>query len=122
MNPVCKLEELVPTEDRLIVVVDKEDEKSAGGILLPDQAKKRPHKGTIFAAGPGRKYAVTMDPDADAWKGKEAAHSVIPMSSKVGQKILFEQYAGVEIQVLNKENKIIPVRIMREFDVLAVIG
>jgi chaperonin GroES len=94
---------LKPLGDRLIVRRDISDEKSKGGILLPDNAQKKPQRGTVLAVGPGK-----MNKD-----GTRTALQV-----KVGDTILFTAWAGDEFK--DKRNKD-EVLVMHESDVLAVL-
>jgi chaperonin GroES len=90
-----------PLHDRIIVERLSEDEKSAGGIIIPDSAKEKPQRGRVVAVG----------------KGKLAEDgSVRPLDVKAGDTVLFGKYAGTEIKLNNEERLI-----MREDDVLAVI-
>ncbi|MDH3344841.1 MAG: co-chaperone GroES [Desulfobacteraceae bacterium] len=92
---------LKPLNDRVIVTrVDKE-QKTAGGIIIPDTAKEKPQEGKIVAAGPGK-----LDD-----KGNR-----IPMEVKEGDRILFSKYAGTEIKIDGVEHIF-----MKEDDILAVI-
>ena len=90
-----------PLHNRLIVKRLDEDQKTAGGIIIPDTAKEKPQQGKVIAVGKGKK---TED-------GK-----VLPLDVKVGDKILFGKYAGTEIKIEGKE-----FLMMREDDVLGVI-
>lgn len=90
-----------PLEDRVIVRTLGAEEKTSGGIIIPDNAKEKPQKGEIIAVGPGK----VSD------KGDRIA-----MSVKVGDKVLFGKYSGTEVTI-DKEDYLI----MRESDVLAVI-
>jgi chaperonin GroES len=91
-----------PLEDRVIVVrVDKE-QKSAGGIIIPDTAKEKPQEGKVVAVGPGKR-------DED---GKR-----IPPEVKEGDRILFSKYAGTEIKIDGVEHLF-----MREDDILAILN
>jgi chaperonin GroES len=93
---------LKPLGDRVIIERIKEDEqKSDGGIIIPDTAKEKPVKGKVIAVGPG---AIQED-------GKRT-----PMEIKVGETVLYGKYAGTEMKVDGQE-----VLIMRESDILAVI-
>ncbi|MBS1984382.1 MAG: co-chaperone GroES [Bdellovibrionales bacterium] len=91
-----------PLHDRLIVKRLAEEEKTKGGIIIPDTAKEKPLEATVIAVGHGR---ILED-------GK-----VRPMDVKAGDKILFGKYAGTEIKIDGEEHLI-----LREDDVLAVIG
>jgi chaperonin GroES len=90
-----------PLHDRLIVKRIDEEEKTAGGIIIPDTAKEKPQEGKVIAVGPGK---VNED-------GK-----VTPLDVEKGDKVLFSKYAGTEIQLEGVEHLII-----REDDVLAVL-
>ena len=90
-----------PLQDRLLVKRVEEEEKTQGGLIIPDTAKEKPQEGLVIAAGPGK---VNED-------GK-----VTPMDVKKGDKILFGKYSGSEITLDGDEHLII-----REDDVLAVL-
>ena len=90
-----------PLQDRVIVKRLEEEEKSAGGIIIPDTAKEKPMGAEVIAVGKGK---VTDD-------GK-----VIPMEVKVGDKVLIGKYAGTEVKIDGVEHLI-----MREDEILAVI-
>ena len=90
-----------PLHDRIIVKRLDEEEKTKGGIIIPDSAKEKPMEGEIIAAGNGKK---TDD-------GK-----VLKMDVKTGDRVLFSKYAGTEVQVDGVEHLI-----MREDDILGVI-
>jgi chaperonin GroES len=90
-----------PLQDRVIVKRLEEEEKTKGGIIIPDTAKEKPQEGKVIAVGKGK---VTED-------GK-----VIPLDVKAGDRILFGKYAGTEIKVEGEEHLI-----MREEDILGVI-
>jgi len=91
-----------PLGDRILVQPSKELEKTRGGILLPDTAKEKPMEGKVIAAGEGKKNE----------DGK-----VVPLSLKVGDKVLYGKYSSTEITVDGEEYLII-----KEDDVLAIIG
>ena len=92
---------LKPLGDRVIVKPMEAEEKTKGGIILPDTAKEKPIEGTIVAAGPGK---VSDD-------GK-----VIKMEVKVGDKVLYGKYSGTEVTVEGEEYLI-----MRESDIFAIV-
>jgi len=92
---------LRPLQDRIIVKRVEEEQKTAGGIFIPETAKEKPQRGEIIAVGNGKK---TED-------GK-----VLPLDVKVGDKVLFGKYAGTEIKVEGEE-----LLMMREDDILAVV-
>ena len=90
-----------PLNDRILVLRIEGDQKTSGGIIIPDTAKEKPLEGKIIAAGPGK-----VDD-----KGKRIALAV-----KKGDKVLFSKYAGTEIKVNGVEHLI-----MREDDILGII-
>jgi chaperonin GroES len=90
-----------PLQDRVIVQRVDEEEKTKGGIIIPDTAKEKPQEGKVVAVGKGK-----ANDD-----GK-----VIPLDVKVGDKILFGKYSGSEIKVNGEE-----LLIMREDDILGVV-
>ena len=90
-----------PLQDRVIVKRLEEEEKTKGGIIIPDTAKEKPQEGKVIAVGKGK---MTED-------GK-----LIPLDVKVGDKILFGKYSGSEIKIEGEEHLI-----MREEDILGVI-
>ena len=90
-----------PLHDRLLVKRLEEEEKTKGGIIIPDTAKEKPQEGKVIAVGGGK---VNED-------GK-----TVPMDVKKGDRILFSKYAGTEITLNGEEHLII-----REDDVLAIL-
>ena len=90
-----------PLQDRVIVKRIAEEEKTKGGIIIPDTAKEKPQEGKVTAVGKGK---ANED-------GK-----VTPLDVKVGDKVLFGKYSGTEIKVDGEEHLI-----MREDDILGVI-
>ncbi len=90
-----------PLQDRVIVKRVEEEEKTKGGIIIPDTAKEKPMEGKIIAAGKGK---VLED-------GK-----IHPLDVKVGDRILFGKYSGTEVKIDGEEHLI-----MREDDILGVI-
>ena len=91
-----------PLQDRVLVEPAPAEEKTAGGIIIPDTAKEKPHEGKIIAVGKGK---VTED-------GKIQAPEV-----KVGDVVLYGKYTGTEISTKEGEEYLI----MREDDILAVV-
>jgi chaperonin GroES len=85
-----------PLADRVLVEAAAAEDKTAGGIIIPDTAKEKPQKGTVIAVGPGKKDE--------------------PMTVKVGDNVLYGKYAGTEITI-DGGNYLI----MRESDIVAVI-
>ena len=90
-----------PLQDRIIVKRIAEEEKTKGGIIIPDTAKEKPQEGKVVAVGKGK---ANED-------GK-----VTPLDVKAGDKVLFGKYAGTEIKIDGEEHLI-----MREDDILGVI-
>ena len=90
-----------PLQDRVIVKRVNEEDKTKGGIIIPDTAKEKPQEGKVIAVGKGK----TND------DGK-----LIPLDVKVGDRILFGKYSGSEIKIDDEEHLI-----MREDDILGVI-
>ena len=90
-----------PLYDRLVVKRLEEEEKTKGGIIIPDAAKEKPQEGRVIAVGDGKVLE----------NGQKA-----PLSVKVGDKILFGKYSGSEIKIDGDEHLI-----LREDDVLAII-
>ena len=92
---------VTPLSDRVVVRAMEETEQMRGGLFIPDTAKEKPQQGEIVAVGPG-KYE----------DGK-----LVPMSCKVGDKVLYGKYSGTEVTIDNE-----PLLILREADVLAVVN
>ena len=90
-----------PLQDRIILKRIAEEEKSKGGIIIPDTAKEKPQEGKIVAVGKGK---VNED-------GK-----IIPLDVKVNDRVLFGKYSGSEINIDGEEHLI-----MREDDILGVV-
>ena len=90
-----------PLHDRVIVKRIEEEEKTKGGIIIPDTAKEKPSEGKIVAVGNGKLLE----------NGK-----LQPLEVKKGDKILFGKYAGTEIKIEGEEHLI-----MREDDIIAII-
>lgn len=90
-----------PLQDRVIVERIEEEERTKGGIIIPDTAKEKPQEGKIIAVGKGK---VNDD-------GK-----LLPLSVKAGDKILFGKYSGTEVKLNGNEYLI-----MREEDILGII-
>ena len=85
-----------PLADRVVIEPAPAEEKTAGGIIIPDTAKEKPLKGTVVAVGSGKKDE--------------------PMTVKVGDQVLYSKYAGTEITIEGKEYLIV-----RESDILTII-
>ena len=93
---------LKPLRDKVVVERSEAEEKTAGGIVLPDTAKDKPKEGTIIAVGPGR----VLD------SGETQAPEV-----KKGDRVLFSSYAGSEVKLDGKEYLV-----MSESEILAILG
>lgn len=87
---------VTPLHDRVIVQPAAAEQKTAGGIIIPDTAKEKPQRGTVLSAGPGKKDE--------------------PVTVKAGDQVLYGKYAGTEITVDGKDYLI-----MRESDILAIV-
>ena len=90
-----------PLHDRVLVRRLGEDEKTAGGIIIPDTAKEKPMQGEIVAVGPGARNE----------KGE-----IAPLDVKVGDQVLFGKWSGTEVKIDGEE-----LLIMKESDILAVV-
>ena len=91
-----------PLHDRVLVRRVDSEEKTAGGIIIPDTAQEKPSEGEILAAGPG---------------GRDEAGKLVPLDVKVGDRILFGKWSGTEVKV-NGEDLLI----MKESDVMGIIA
>jgi chaperonin GroES len=87
---------VTPLHDRVIVKPAPAEEKTAGGIIIPDTAKEKPQRGVVIAAGPGKKDE--------------------PMAVKAGDTVLYGKYSGTDI-VIDGDDLLI----MRESDILAIV-
>ena len=90
-----------PLSDRVLVLRIEEEEKTSGGIIIPDTAKEKPQEGKVIAVGPGK---------------TDENGKILPMAVKKGDRILFGKYSGNEIQIDGVEHLI-----MREDDILGII-
>jgi chaperonin GroES len=81
--------DLVPLEDRVVIKVIEQEEKTSSGIVLPDTAKEKPQKGTVIAVGPG--------------KYNEDGDKLLPVPVKKGDVVVFAKYAGTEIKLNSEE-------------------
>ena len=91
----------VKAGDRVLVRRIEAEEKTAGGIIIPDTAKEKPQEGEVIAAGPG---------------GRDESGKLIPLDLKVGHRILFGKWSGTEIKLDGEE-----LLIMKESDVMGVV-
>lgn len=91
-----------PMNDRVLVTRVEEEQKTAGGIIIPDTAKEKPQEGKVVAVGPGK---------------RDDSGQRRPLDVKAGDRILFSKYAGTEIKIDGKEHIF-----MREDDILAILN
>ena len=90
-----------PLHDRVVVKRVDAEEKSKGGIIIPDTAKEKPSEGEILAVGPG---------------GRDEAGKLIPIDLSVGDRVLFGKWSGSEVKIDGVE-----VLIMKESDIMGVL-
>ena len=90
-----------PLQDRVLVRRLEQDEKTAGGIIIPDTAKEKPMEGEVIAIGPG---------------GRDETGKLIPIDVKVGDRVLFGKWSGTEVRIDGEE-----LLIMKESDIMGVI-
>ncbi len=90
-----------PLHDRVVVRRVEAEEKTKGGIIIPDTAKEKPQEGEIIAVGPG---------------GRDESGKLIPIDLKAGDRILFGKWSGTEIKIEGEE-----LLIMKESDVMGVV-
>ena len=90
-----------PLHDRVVVKRIDAEEKTAGGIIIPDTAKEKPQEGEVVAVGPG---------------GRDEAGKLVPIDVKAGDRILFGKWSGTEVKIDGVEYLI-----MKESDVMGVL-
>jgi chaperonin GroES len=90
-----------PLHDRVVVKRIDAEEKSAGGIIIPDTAKEKPSQGEIIAVGPG---------------GRDEAGKLVPLDVQVGNRVLFGKWSGTEVKIDGVEYLI-----MKESDIMGVL-
>ncbi len=90
-----------PLLDRVVIKRTEEENRTAGGIIIPDTAKEKPSQGVVVAIGPG---------------GRDEAGKLIPMTLKAGDKVLFGKWTGTEIKIDGED-----LLIMKESDVLGTL-
>jgi chaperonin GroES len=90
-----------PLHDRVVVMRIEAEEKSAGGIIIPDTAKEKPQQGEVIAVGPG---------------GRDEAGKLIPIDVQVGDRVLFGKWSGTEVKIDGDEYLI-----MKESDIMGVL-
>jgi chaperonin GroES len=90
-----------PLHDRVVVKRIDAEEKTAGGIIIPDSAKEKPSQGEVIAVGPG---------------GRDESGKLIPIDVQVGDRVLFGKWSGTEVKIDGKE-----LLIMKESDIMGVL-
>ena len=90
-----------PLHDRVVVRRVKSEEKTAGGIIIPDTAQEKPQEGEIIAAGPG---------------ARDEAGKLVPLDVKAGDRILFGKWSGTEVKIDGEE-----LLIMKESDIMGIL-
>jgi chaperonin GroES len=90
-----------PLHDRIVVKRTAAEEKSRGGIIIPDTVKEKPQQGEVVAVGPG---------------GRDEAGKLIPIDLKVGDRVLFGKWSGTEVTLDGEE-----LLIMKESDIMGVL-
>jgi len=90
-----------PLHDRVVVRRVEEDNKTAGGIIIPDTAKEKPMQGEVIAVGPG---------------ARDEAGKVVPLDVKAGDRVLFGKWSGTEVTIDGEE-----LLIMKESDIMGVL-
>jgi len=90
-----------PLHDRVVVRRVKNEEKTAGGIIIPDTAQEKPQEGTIIAVGTG---------------ARDEAGTLVPLDVKAGDRILFGKWSGTEVKIDGEE-----LLIMKETDVMGIV-
>jgi chaperonin GroES len=91
-----------PLHDRVVVKRIESEEKTKGGIIIPDTAKEKPQEGEILAVGPG---------------GRDESGKLTPLDVKAGDKVLFGKWSGTEVKIDGQD-----VLIMKESDILGVVA
>ena len=91
-----------PLHDRIVVKRLDAEEKTAGGIIIPDSAKEKPSQGEVVAVGPG---------------GRDEAGKLTPPDVKAGDKVLFGKWSGTEVKIDGQD-----LLIMKESDVMGIVG
>jgi chaperonin GroES len=99
---MAKAAKFRPLHDRVVVRRIDADEKTAGGIIIPDTAKEKPSQGEILAVGPG---------------GRDESGKLVPIDLKVGDKVLFGKWSGTEVKLDGQD-----LLIMKESDIMGVLA
>lgn len=90
-----------PLQDRVVVRRIEEEEKTAGGIIIPDSAKEKPSEGEVISVGPG---------------ARDENGNLVPMDVKAGDRVLFGKWSGTEVKINGEE-----LLIMKESDIMGII-
>src|ERR1700732_2031082 len=91
-----------PLHDRVVVKRLEGEEKTKGGIIIPDTAKEKPQEGEVIAVGPG---------------GRDESGKLLPIDVQAGDKVLFGKWSGTEVKIDGQE-----LLIMKESDIMGVVG
>lgn len=91
-----------PLHDRLVVRRIESEEKTAGGVIIPDTAKEKPQEGEVLAVGPG---------------ARNESGEIVPLEVKVGDRILFGKWSGTEVRIDGED-----LLIMKEIDVFGILA
>ena len=91
-----------PLHDRVVVRRVKSEEKTAGGIILPDTAQEKPSEGEVVSVGSG---------------ARDESGKVVPLDVKVGDRVLFGKWSGTEVKISGQE-----LLIMKESDIMGIVG
>jgi len=91
-----------PLHDRVLIKPLDDDEKTSGGIIIPDTAKEKPQQGKVLAIGPG---------------ARDEQGNIVPMDVKVGDTVLFGKWSGNEVTIDGDE-----LSIMKESDIMGIVG
>ena len=91
-----------PLHDRVVVERIEAEQKTAGGIIIPDTAKEKPQEGKVISVGPG---------------ARDEAGKLVPLDVKAGDKVLFGKWSGTEVKIDGKD-----LLIMKESDIMGIVG
>ena len=91
-----------PLHDRLVVRRIEPEEKTKGGIIIPDTAKEKPQQGEVIAVGPG---------------ARDESGKLVPLDVKAGDRVLFGKWSGTEVKIDGQD-----LLIMKESDVMGIVG
>jgi chaperonin GroES len=100
-QPGSEIHEFRPLHDRVVIRRIEGDEKTKGGIIIPDTAKEKPQEGEVIAAGPG---------------ARDESGKLVPLDLKAGDRVLFGKWSGTEVKLDGED-----LLIMKESDVMGVI-